>query len=101
MDYTASQLDEAWSHCSRHRADILRSAQCGCFSCELIFAPEAITEWVDEPENQARNLRAEPQSTAACPRCTLDSVLPGAVVALSPALLKAMYGRYFGTSRLL
>jgi hypothetical protein len=50
-------------HCSNHRQEIIGSDLCGCFYCERTFAPEQITEWIDD------------NRTAMCPECGIDSVL--------------------------
>ncbi len=53
----------AHSHCSRHRSEIESSQTCGCFYCCETFAPQEISDWIDEG------------ATAMCPRCGIDSVL--------------------------
>ncbi len=47
----------------RHRAELIQSEACGCFSCCAIFAPAGITEWTDDGQ------------TALCPSCCIDSVI--------------------------
>jgi hypothetical protein len=54
---------------SRHRAEIERSARCGCFYCLSIFAPWEIMDWVDGEDKDSG-------VTALCPRCGIDAVLP-------------------------
>ena len=51
---------------SRHNhAEIVEHTICGCYFCLTVFAGGAIEEWADEGK------------TALCPRCGIDSVLPG------------------------
>jgi hypothetical protein len=53
----------AHRHSSRHREELERGARCGCFYCLAIFPPAEIRVWIDD------------QSTAMCPRCSIDSVI--------------------------
>lgn len=53
----------AHKHSSKHREEILKSEQCGCFYCEKTFGPHEILDWTDD------------QQTALCPKCGIDSVI--------------------------
>lgn len=64
---TTPDVIRAHRHSSRHRAEVLASAQCGCFYCRAIFKPAEINEWVDEWEGIGQ--------TALCPKCGIDSVI--------------------------
>jgi len=57
----------AHRHSSRHRDEVLASAQCGCFYCCAVFAPSEITKWIDDWEGVGQ--------TAMCPHCGIDSVI--------------------------
>ena len=57
----------AHRRCSGHRAEILKSALCGCFYCLEIFKPGEIAEWISDPG-----------VTAKCPRCSIDAVIGSA-----------------------
>lgn len=46
--------------------EITQSQKCGCFRCLHIFAPDAISEWIDDLTDE---------STALCPYCFTDSVI--------------------------
>lgn len=59
------KLKKAHEHSTDHRADIELSDTCGCFYCLNHFDSSEISEWIDGGE------------TALCPRCGIDSVLPG------------------------
>jgi len=52
-----------------HRAEIERSAKCGCFFCEAIFDADQITDW--RPSSEMPHA----QQTALCPFCGIDSVI--------------------------
>jgi len=52
----------------RHKAEIVASAACGCFYCGAIFPPGEITAWTDKTN-------PEPEHTALCSRCGIDSVI--------------------------
>jgi hypothetical protein len=54
---------------SNHRAEVLASDVCACFSCLETFSPEAISEWVDTPTDEGEG------ETALCPMCGIDAVL--------------------------
>jgi len=59
-------LKAAHRHSSKHRAELERSEQCGCFYCERKFSSKEIVEWVDDGQ------------TALCPHCGIDSVIGSA-----------------------
>lgn len=64
-----------------------KTQRCGCFHCESFFSPKEVTEWVDNG------------STALCPRCGIDAVLPEVpLFALDAALLKEMRQFWFTSS---
>lgn len=56
---------------SNHRTAVLESARCGCFYCCAIFSPTEITDWVDPMSDDM-----QAGTTALCPRCGIDSVIP-------------------------
>ena len=61
------------------------AAVCGCFYCVTRFPPTAISDWVDESS-----------STALCPNCGIDSVIPEQrEKPLSDELLTAMHDYWF------
>lgn len=47
----------------RHRDEILKSGNCGCFYCITHFKPVDIIQWTDNGQ------------TALCPNCGIDSVI--------------------------
>jgi hypothetical protein len=67
-DKMPSNVREAHTHSSHHRAEILASTLCGCFYCCATFRPDAIEEWTDSDA-------AGVGQTALCPKCGIDSVL--------------------------
>ena len=80
---------EAHRHSSRHRAEILSSELCGCFSCLRTFGPGEVVDWVDD---DATGLG----QTALCPRCGVDSVIGSASgVGVSGELLAEMHRYWF------
>lgn len=67
-----------------HRAEVEQSARCGCFHCCATFASQDIRQWVDGGQ------------TALCPRCDIDSVLPGVTQSfLSRGFLARMRSYWF------
>ena len=80
-----SDLQQAHKASSKHRAQIEKSDQCGCFYCLKTFAPSTIREWWDDGQ------------TAVCPLCGIDSVLGSASGApLTAGFLAEMQKHYFG-----
>lgn len=70
---------------SRHRDELARSRQCGCFYCLAMYAPSEITTWIDDG------------TTALCPRCGIDSVIGDASgYPIERWLLRAMKAHWFG-----
>jgi hypothetical protein len=66
---TYSDIIAAHKASSCHRSQLLSGdVVCGCFYCCQIFAPSAITEWVDEDDSGVGQ-------TAMCPLCGVDSII--------------------------
>ena len=87
-----SNVRNAHSHSSHHRADILASEQCGCFYCGAIFPPSRIDVWAHEPPPPDEG---EGQ-TAMCPECGIDSVLGDrSGFPITPEFLKRMNVYWF------
>ncbi len=86
MTWSEADLKTAHKHSSRHRAEIARSAVCGCFYCLATFGSAEIEEWWDEGK------------CATCPRCGIDSVIGDAsgYPVADPAFLAAMHDVWFG-----
>lgn len=82
-------LYEAHKFSSNHR-EYVEIGICGCFYCERIFdvSETPIKEWTDKG------------TTAHCPFCGIDSVLPGACLpqATDPKFLSAMHDAWFSPS---
>jgi hypothetical protein len=76
-----------------HRALVEASKTCGCFYCRKTFPASEIREWVDKAPGSGGS------TTALCPRCGIDSVLPGGLIKLSKAMLDEMNDYWFGTHR--
>lgn len=77
----------AHKHSSRHRPEIERSEECGCFYCLRRFKPKEIEEWTDD------------ETTAMCPYCGIDSVIGSASgYPLSDGFLQRMHNYWFERS---
>ncbi len=88
MRFSSSTLEAVHKLSSRHREAMEAAARCGCFYCGAVFPPGEIPEWLDEP--------GPPGSTALCPRCGIDSVIPeGPGTPLDGGLLAAMHAYWF------
>jgi hypothetical protein len=87
----AQNLETAYKFSRHNRPSIKTNALCGCFYCQKIFSPKAITAWRDE------------QITALCPFCGVDSVLSTTDVpnAANAAFLKTMHQYWFGAAALI
>ncbi len=64
---------------------VRRSELCGCFNCNETFAAGEITRWYEDRDGR----------TALCPRCGIDSVLPGSLIELSADFLEEMQKYWF------
>lgn len=79
-------LDDAHRYATGNKELISRSSLCGCFSCGNIFPPEDIETWAVDKD----------ASTAICPYCYIDAVLPGCCpYQINPTFLKEMSDRWF------
>ena len=67
---------------SQHRKQIQHAGKAGCFYCLAFFDPAGITEWIEE------------ETTALCPKCGIDAVLP-VDEQVTPEFLKAMQQKWF------
>ena len=79
---TPDRLKTFHKECSYHREVVLGGDDCSCFYCNTVFPPTDIVRWTDKDQ------------TAICPRCGIDSILPGEV---TKDLLVAMHHNYFCT----
>ena len=80
---------------SKHRALLARSQRAACFHCGAFFSPKEIASWIDEPDGGDPALTG---TTALCPRCGIDAVLPSAApIELSPALVTEMQDFWFAS----
>jgi hypothetical protein len=66
-----ADIVDAHKRCSAHRTAVLAAKLCGCFYCCTIFEPGEITDWVDPLSDDM-----QAGTTALCPRCGIDSVIP-------------------------
>ena len=77
------ELEDAHRHSVRNRGKIEQSSLCGCFSCNRLFLPSEVEDYIDEGE------------TALCPYCSVDSVIGDASgIQLSEEFLHKMYERW-------
>lgn len=75
-----------------NRAAIEKSRECGCFFCEEIFPAANVKEWAEERDGLP--------STALCPNCRIDTVLPDATgIVLTEDLLRQMKDYWFGSGK--
>jgi hypothetical protein len=73
-----------------HRAEVLASERCGCFSCLAIFPPSAILNWTDTHETMPLG------NTALCPRCGIDAVIGSeSGYPVTTAFLRGMLEHWF------
>lgn len=94
MTYTEEFLTAAHKGASYHKAEIVSSEVCGCFYCLRTFAPEEIDKPGD-PNRDKWPRWIDNGTTAVCPRCGIDSVLPDTYPVHDPEFLEAMEKRWF------
>jgi hypothetical protein len=76
-------IEDAHKHSDHHRAEVERSATCGCFCCGETFTPSEIERWCDGGQ------------TAICPRCGVDAVLGSESGFVSEGFLTKMRSYWF------
>jgi hypothetical protein len=76
--------DDLWTAHSFASIHLPLIGRCGCFYCEKTFDATEVVEWLDF------------ETTATCPHCRMDSVLPGDRAPIDPAFLLAMHQHWFG-----
>ena len=87
--FSETELVAAHSHCGHNREEILRSTDCGCFSCLKTFPSSEVAEWLHD-------------GTVLCPYCGIDSVLGSmSGYPLTEDFLSQMNKRWFGKIRTL
>ena len=80
----AEELKLIHKNATLNRNLIDQSDACGCFYCLEIVSPDEIDEWTDD------------ESTAICPKCGIDSLIPSAAgIPLTDGLLKEMHHYFF------
>ena len=79
---TEAQMKNLHNLCREHKEIVLASRVSGCFHCKTSFNPTRIVEWVGSEA-----------STALCPNCKINAVLPGT---WSDVVLEEMHNFYFG-----
>lgn len=57
---------KAHAYCTANKKALNDCDVCGCFFCLAIFKPSEIQEWIEDKDG----------STAICPHCGIDAVLP-------------------------
>lgn len=80
---------EAHRRCSNHRDAIAQADRCGCFYCCAVFSPGEISDWVDPASDDM-----QAGTTALCPRCGIDSVIP-LEAGMDGAFLRRMKKHWF------
>lgn len=65
MKNSKRDVIKAHEHSIYNKTELEASEKCGCFYCLSIFSPSEINEYIDE----------EPDETAICPFCFVDSVI--------------------------
>ena len=87
MNYSKKDLRELHKKSYANKSRLKDAKQCGCFYCIKIFDVEQIEDWsLDDPDE-----------TALCPFCGIDSVIgDNEGVVLTEELLETMHSEFFG-----
>jgi hypothetical protein len=85
---TEADLSAIHRHCRDNKDLVKRSQQCGCFYCRFIYPAKAVEDYVRKGRNGTK-------TTAICPHCGIDSVLPDAIIPLTLEMLTAMQEWWF------
>ena len=78
---TETELKDLHGFAKHNRYNVMLSKECGCFYCLATFPGSEVKNWIDMTE------------TAMCPKCGIDSVLPGGRG--TPEVLKEMQAYWF------
>jgi hypothetical protein len=94
VSFNRADQESIHKFCSRNRELLSRSDRAGCFYCQELFDPTEILDWVDG--RQVETGDTADGTTALCPRCGIDSVLPSAApIVLTKELLAEMNAHWF------
>jgi len=84
---TSSNVPEpyhsAYEETFNHYEEIMASRFVGCIYCLMIYAPKSVVEWTDEG------------TTAICPICGVDAVIPMSLERVNSEFLKDMRKHWF------
>ena len=87
MGASFTALESLHQQCSGHRHALEKVTRCGCFYCQRFFLPSEILDWCDS------------DTTALCPFCGIDSVIPESEdVMLTADLIQDMHAYWFQRS---
>lgn len=86
--YSTDFLNKSYLGCLNNKSEILNGNLCGCYNCLEISEVKEIIEWIAEPNGG--------EDSAACPKCTFDSVLSSAYPIEDPEFLLEMRKYHFG-----
>ncbi len=85
---SGSILESLHRECANHREKLEAAQNCACFYCQTVFPFTEITEWIDQGE-----------TTALCPNCGIDSVIPSPSGSpISNEILASMHAYWFERS---
>ena len=89
-----ADLESIHRFSSKHRELLGASEFACCFYCKTRFSPAEIEDWIDGPHAEPGG--SAEGTTALCPRCGIDAVLPSAApVPWDDALLDEMNKYWF------
>lgn len=78
-------LKDAHDHSNDTKSEFYKSKNAGCFSCEKIFKPEEVIDWISG------------DFCAECPYCGIDSVIgDSSGYAITPEFLEEMNEHWLG-----
>lgn len=82
LDYNEG-LEELAKYNRNHKETLQNNKEAGCYYCNSIFPTDKIVEWCDKG------------STALCPNCGIDAVIPNENSELTHAILTEMHQYWF------
>lgn len=72
---------------SKNRKAVESSNKCGCYYCFSIYSAKEVNDFIRERDGE---------STAICPNCQIDSVVPDATIAIDEKTLRQVHSNLFG-----
>lgn len=86
--YSNDFIGKSFQGCINNKTEVLNGEYYGCYNCKQLSRTTEIIEWITEPNGG--------EDSAACPKCTFDSVLSFKYPIEDSRFLEEMHHYHFG-----